>query len=76
MGLCSTPGLGMRAWRNGGGSTVSLAGGLPTRVQLRTEPFHSDRERVEWLFALYEKLANPLLPAARGFKAPFFPRKG
>ena len=26
----------------------------------RKEPFKSDRERVEFLFALYEKLANPL----------------
>ena len=29
----------------------------------RREPFHSDRERVEHLFALYEKLTSPLLPA-------------
>jgi hypothetical protein len=28
----------------------------------RPEPFHSDRERVEFLFALYEKLTAPLLP--------------
>jgi hypothetical protein len=28
----------------------------------RPEPFHSDRERVEYLFALYEKLTAPLLP--------------
>ena len=28
----------------------------------RSEPFHSDRERVEFLFALYEKLTAPLLP--------------
>lgn len=26
----------------------------------RKEPFHTDRERVEYLFALYEKLAAPL----------------
>ena len=26
----------------------------------RKEPFAGDRERVEFLFALYEKLANPL----------------
>ena len=26
----------------------------------RKEPFASDRARVEFLFALYEKLANPL----------------
>jgi len=30
----------------------------------RSEPFHSDRERVEFLFSLYEKLTAPLLPAA------------
>jgi hypothetical protein len=29
----------------------------------RPEPFRSDRERVEFLFALYEKLTAPLLPA-------------
>ena len=29
----------------------------------RREPFHSDRERVEYLFSLYEKLTAPLLPA-------------
>ncbi len=29
----------------------------------RPEPFHSDRERVEYLFSLYEKLTAPLLPA-------------
>ncbi len=29
----------------------------------RAEPFHSDRERVEHLFALYEKLTAPILPA-------------
>ena len=29
----------------------------------RPEPFASDRERVEFLFALYEKLTTPLLPA-------------
>lgn len=28
----------------------------------RPEPFHSDRERVEHLFRLYEQLTNPLLP--------------
>jgi hypothetical protein len=28
----------------------------------RAEPFHSDRERVEYLFSLYEKLTAPLLP--------------
>jgi len=29
----------------------------------RKEPFHSDRERVEFLFALYEKLTAPLAPS-------------
>jgi len=29
----------------------------------RKEPFHSDRDRVEYLFALYEKLAAPLVVA-------------
>ena len=29
----------------------------------RPEPFHSDRERVEHLFRLYEPLTAPLLPA-------------
>ena len=28
----------------------------------RSDPFHSDRERVEFLFSLYEKLTAPLLP--------------
>ena len=32
----------------------------------RRQPFTSDRQRVEFLFALYEKLASPLLPPARG----------
>jgi hypothetical protein len=31
----------------------------------RPEPFHSDRERVEHLFRLYEQLTAPLLPATR-----------
>lgn len=31
----------------------------------RKEPFSSDRERVEFLFALYEKLANPLTVEAK-----------
>jgi hypothetical protein len=34
----------------------------------RAEPFHSDRERVEFLFSLYEKLTAPLLPAAKAKK--------
>jgi hypothetical protein len=35
----------------------------------RPEPFHADRERVEHLFALYEKLTAPLLPATPKAKA-------
>lgn len=35
----------------------------------RAEKFHSDRERVEHLFALYEKLTAPLLPATPTFRA-------
>ena len=31
----------------------------------RPEPFPSDRHRVEYLFALYEKLTAPLVVAAR-----------
>jgi hypothetical protein len=31
----------------------------------RPEKFESDRQRVEFLFALYEKLTAPLLPAAK-----------
>jgi len=38
----------------------------------RPEPFASDRERVEFLFALYEKLTAPLLPA---MPRPRRPRK-
>lgn len=34
----------------------------------RKEPFHSDRERVEFLFALYEKLTAPLAPTAKPAK--------
>jgi hypothetical protein len=30
----------------------------------RSQPFTSERQRVEFLFALYEKLTSPLLPAA------------
>ena len=36
----------------------------------RKEPFASDRARVEFLFALYEKLTAPLLPAAKPKRAP------
>jgi hypothetical protein len=31
----------------------------------RQQPFISERQRVEFLFALYEKLTAPLLPAAK-----------
>ena len=31
----------------------------------RPQPFQSDRQRVEYLFALYEKLTAPLLPAGK-----------
>ena len=31
----------------------------------RPQPFESDRQRVEHLFALYEKLTAPLLPAGK-----------
>jgi hypothetical protein len=31
----------------------------------RPKPFDSDRQRVEHLFALYEKLTAPLLPSGR-----------
>jgi hypothetical protein len=31
----------------------------------RPEKFESDRQRVEFLFSLYEKLTAPLLPAAK-----------
>ncbi len=39
----------------------------------RAEPFHSDRERVEFLFSLYEKLTAPILPVTprtRGRRSP------
>jgi hypothetical protein len=39
----------------------------------RDEKFNSDRERVEFLFSLYEKLTAPLLPTtpqARGRRSP------
>ncbi len=38
----------------------------------RPEKFESDRQRVEYLFALYEKLTAPLLPAAKAIR----PRRG
>jgi hypothetical protein len=44
----------------------------------RHEPFPSDRHRVEYLFALYEKLTAPLVPAAkpaqRGRQSPAAPQ--
>jgi type I restriction-modification system DNA methylase subunit len=43
----------------------------------RAAPFHSDRERVEHLFALYEQLSSPLLPAApKGKQKTPKPRSG
>src|SRR5205807_3984518 len=36
----------------------------------RPESFHSDRERVEYLFALYEKLTAPLLPVTPAARQP------
>ena len=34
----------------------------------RAEQFHTDRERVEHLFRLYEQLTAPLLPATKAPK--------
>ena len=31
----------------------------------RAQPFTSDRQRIEFLFSLYEKLTTPLIPATR-----------
>ena len=45
----------------------------------RREPFTSDRQRVEFLFALYEKLTTPLIAAAkskRRSRSPLPPREG
>jgi hypothetical protein len=41
--------------------------GLDRAVDLcyRPQPFQNERQRVEHLFALYEKLTAPLIPAAR-----------
>jgi hypothetical protein len=39
----------------------------------RKEAFENDRQRVEFLFALYQKLTAPLIPAtkpARGRRKP------
>ena len=35
----------------------------------RKEPFENDRQRVEFLFALYQKLTAPLIPAAKATRA-------
>jgi hypothetical protein len=35
----------------------------------RQQPFATDRERIEFLFALYEKLTTPLLPSAKPKRA-------
>jgi len=35
----------------------------------RRQPFQNDRQRVEHLFALYEKLTAPLIPAAKKRRA-------
>jgi hypothetical protein len=35
----------------------------------RPEKFDTDRQRIEYLFALYEKLTTPLLPVAKSKKA-------
>jgi hypothetical protein len=35
----------------------------------RREPFDTERQRVEFLFALYEKLTAPLLPATKPKRA-------
>ena len=37
----------------------------PVERCCRPEPFPSDRHRVEYLFALYEKLTAPLVAAAK-----------
>jgi hypothetical protein len=38
---------------------------LDEAVDNRKEPFASDRDRVEHLFGLYEKLTAPMLAAAK-----------
>lgn len=35
----------------------------------RPEAFHGDRERVEYLFVLYEKITSPLLPSSGGSRS-------
>ncbi len=46
---------------------VKAHAALDSTVDLcyRPQPFDNDRQRVEHLFALYEKLTAPLLPAAK-----------
>src|ERR1035438_2033786 len=39
----------------------------------RSEPFDSDRQRVEYLFALYEKITAPLLPVTPKTRGPRSP---
>ena len=36
----------------------------------RAQPFTSDRQRVEFLFALYEKLTTPLIAAGKKKRRP------
>ena len=47
------------------GMTLADAAALDRAVDrcYRRQPFTGERERVEFLFALYERLAAPLLPA-------------
>ncbi len=42
----------------------------------RPEPFESDRHRVEYLFALYEKLTAPLVAAAKPMRRRQTDRSG
>ena len=59
-------------WRRGAAGRTTLTarashiiearGTLGVRMQKSSTLFHSDRERVEHLFSLYEKLTAPLLP--------------
>ena len=44
--------------------------GLALDLCYRKEPFTSERQRVEYLFALYEKLTAPLLPVAKKRRSP------
>jgi hypothetical protein len=40
----------------------------------RPDPFTSDRQRVEFLFALYEKITAPLVPSSKPGRKPLAPR--